>query len=122
MLNQHASELSDSADSRDFLKSAFAIWQRTGKPMSYGSFARRAGLSSRSFPRDVMMGEKRVTTRSLPGFVRALGLKGDLKILFSLLVARDLGFTLIENSRQERNAARIAKVRGRIKNPPTTEP
>lgn len=111
MLNQFASELSNSIDSQDFLKNAFALWGKSGKPVSYGAFARRAGLSSRSFPRDVVMGKKRVTVRSLPGFVRALGLKGDLRIFFSLLVAQD-----------EKNAARITKLRARLKNPATKDP
>ncbi len=89
-------ELLESSNYRDFLKKAFAIWERTGHPVTYSAFSRRAGLSSRSFPRDVLRGEKRLTEQSLPGFIQALGLRGELRAFFTLLVARDENLRLTD--------------------------
>jgi uncharacterized protein (TIGR02147 family) len=48
--------------------------------------AERAGFRSRSFPRDVMLGKKRITLISLPKFIRGLDLDQDLANLFVTLV------------------------------------
>jgi hypothetical protein len=76
-------------DYREFLKRALEYYQRSKRNFSYAEFSRRAGFSSRSHPRDVEMGYRRLTAQSLPRFIRGLGLKGDLKRYFILLASRD---------------------------------
>ncbi len=72
---------------RSYLKSAFRIEKEFNPNFSYSYFSKRAAISSRSFPRDVILGEKRLTARSLPKFLKGLGLKGDLKTAFQCMVA-----------------------------------
>jgi hypothetical protein len=68
---------------REFLKRAFAKRRR----FSYAAFARRAGIASRSFPRDVVLGKKRLSLESATRFAAALDLHGDLQDYFLTLVA-----------------------------------
>lgn len=116
-MNEHLEELLASSDPGDFLKKAFAIWKRSGKPVSFGEFSKRAGLSSRSFPREVVIGNKRISRRSLAGFVRALGISGDLRLFFSLLVSRSEA--LMEGNSLESIclAERLARIRKRLLGP-----
>jgi uncharacterized protein (TIGR02147 family) len=59
---------------------------KSGK-YSYSMIARRAGFSSRSFPRDVATGARKITLSSLYPMIKGLGLQGDLAEFFKTLVA-----------------------------------
>lgn len=56
------------------------------KKFGYADVARLGGFASRSFPRDVVRGEKRITLNSLPGFMRALYLTSDISEYFRMMV------------------------------------
>jgi hypothetical protein len=58
--------------------------------VNFAEFARRAGFSARSFPRDVALGRRKITRNTVPQFVRGLGLYGEWADLFALMVDRDL--------------------------------
>lgn len=78
-------------DYRAFLSQTFAALaegSRT-KRFNYSSFARKAGLQSRGFAKEVVTGRKRLTSQSYPKFERALALPLPLKKYFSLLVMRE---------------------------------
>ena len=83
-----ATLLVESSSYRDFLKRFFSE-EVCHHKVSYASFARRAGFASRNFPRDVQVGSKRITHRSLPKFVKGFGLRGDLAQYFRLLVENE---------------------------------
>ncbi len=75
---------------RSFVR--LAIEARFGEPGEKGAYTRMsriAGFSSRSTVREVVIGRKRLAAGSLEKFVLGLGLKGDLREYFVLLVARD---------------------------------
>src|SRR5688500_4830914 len=55
-------------------------FQHTG--LSYADVARKGGFSSRSYPRDVTEGRRRLTLRSLPSLVRGLRVDGRLAEFF----------------------------------------
>jgi transcriptional regulator with XRE-family HTH domain len=65
---------------RQFLKLYFA---ETGLP--YAEIARRAGFSSRSYPRDVTEGRRRLTAKALPSLLRGLRLDERLAQVFQSL-------------------------------------
>ncbi len=107
--------LLSSENYRDFLKRAFELEKARSGAFSYAGFARKAGISSRSFPRDVVLGQKRLTLSSLPGFCRALGLKGDAKTLFSLLVSLEEPEVRSPSLSREQVQDRILKLRSRMR-------
>lgn len=81
--------LLEASDYRDFLKRSFDCLRDRKRGFTYAGFVRKAGFSSRSFPRDVVLGKKRLTFESATRFANALGLRADLKSYFIFLVARD---------------------------------
>jgi hypothetical protein len=52
----------------------------------FSDIARAARFASRSFPRDVQLGTKRITLRSREKFIQGMGLTGDLASYFRILV------------------------------------
>lgn len=72
-----------------FLDEMFSRLKKESPQFSYAAFARKAGMSSRSFPRDVALGQKGLTLSSAKAFSTALGLRGRLNTFFMLLVERD---------------------------------
>ena len=72
---------------REFLAAAFQELQAREAKFSFALFSRRAGFASRSYPRDVLAGKRRISAATLPSFIRGLGLEGDRKEYFTLLVA-----------------------------------
>ncbi len=76
--------LSRAADYREFVRVYFELMK-----VSYAAFARKAGFESRSFPRDVSTGKRRLSPASLVKFQKALGLSTSGQKFFELLVARD---------------------------------
>jgi uncharacterized protein (TIGR02147 family) len=81
--------LLEASNYHQFLSSAFERFKQEGRGFSYASFARKANIASRSFPRDVALEKKRLTHSSARAFAGALGLTGDLRRFFLLLVERD---------------------------------
>src|SRR5947209_5689664 len=74
---------------RQFLSRAFAELKRENPRFSLAEFSRRAGFSSRSVPRDIQSGYRRMTPAALARFIQAFRLKGDQKAYFVHLVALD---------------------------------
>ncbi len=73
-------------DYRLFLEQAFALLKSDNPNFSYNYFARKAGFASRSFPREVITGRKRLTEISLPKFIQGLNLSEDGSNCFTYLV------------------------------------
>ena len=75
-------------DARDYREFILRVLEAGGQGRpNFAEVARRAGFASRSFPRDVVVGTKRLTLRSLAPFARGLRLNGELRQYFELLVA-----------------------------------
>src|SRR5665811_1170883 len=82
-------ELAKCSSYREFLIKALEHRVRLNAPLSYARLATLAGFSARSFPRDVILGKKRLTLSSASRFGEALGLKNPLANHFKLLVQRE---------------------------------
>ncbi|MGE0631099.1 MAG: TIGR02147 family protein [Pseudobdellovibrionaceae bacterium] len=77
-------------DYRAFLGEYFSFVDPVKKrPISFAEFGRKAGFQSRSYPRDVTVGKRRLTAKTLPQFAHALGLSAEWREYFRLLVALD---------------------------------
>jgi len=83
------------------------------RQLTWAELSRRAGFSSRSYPSDVVSGHRRITATSLPGFIKGLGLKGDLKTLFTLLVSQEEDLEIVGVA-QDNIARNLEKVRERL--------
>lgn len=70
---------------REFILCFMSIKSKT-KKVSYADIARRAGFAARSFPREVVLGKKKITLNSLPKLILGLGLTGDIAQYFRYLV------------------------------------
>ena len=81
--------LIESKNYRSFIEQRFLQLKSENKSLTYTRFSKSAGFASRSFPKDVIQGYRRITAKSLPGFVRAMKLSGDLKTFFNCLVMLD---------------------------------
>ena len=100
---------------REFLRVAFAHLKSRNKHFGFAEFSRRASFSSRSYPRDVVGGKKRITPRSLPKFVKALKLTPDLESLFTILVGlEELEVFLPGNVAVEDRKKALRKIRNRL--------
>lgn len=108
-MNESGPDLFTYLDHRAWLGDWFAWKQSTNARYSHRAFARAAGLSNPSLLHLVVKGERNITPRTLPGFVRALKLAGDQARHFELLVSLDRA-----RSPDERNAIfdRIRATRG----------
>jgi hypothetical protein len=76
--------LSKTQSYREFLQIYFAETE-----LSYAEVARRAGFSSRSYPRDVTENRRRLTAKALPSLMRGLRLDASLSRLFQALYFRE---------------------------------
>ncbi|PCI27078.1 hypothetical protein COB52_05410 [Candidatus Kaiserbacteria bacterium] len=74
---------------RSFLLSYFMVLKELKLPYGYASFARKADLKSRSFPREVITGRRNLSQSSLRKFESAMNLKGDTSMVFRLLVFQE---------------------------------
>ncbi len=101
---------------RDYLRDWYAARKAADKRFSHRLFARRAGVSSPSLLNEVIHGRRNLTTRTLEGFVKALGLDEEGVDFFSALVQldqastdeeRNEAFQQVESSRRFRSARRI---------------
>ena len=81
------SELFSVLDYIVFAQKVFALRsKRQKRHFGYSDLARAGGFAARSFPREVILGKRRLTSRSYPAFSRGLGLSGDLAEYFRYLV------------------------------------
>lgn len=74
-------------DYRSFLRLVYSHLKETQPHFSYGTFALKAGFSSRNYLRDIIAGQKRVTVAAFPKICRGLKIKGELKTYLSLMAA-----------------------------------
>lgn len=81
--SQDFSALYQVADYRSFLQSYISI-----RKMKLSDFARAAGCT-RGFPSDILIGRRRLTSKSYPSFEQAFKLPTHQKKLFQLLVAKE---------------------------------
>jgi len=77
--------LMKASDYRNFI-SALIVQRNKYHRFGYSDIARTGGFKARSFPRDVALGKKRITLKSLPKFIKGLGLTSDLAEYFKILV------------------------------------
>jgi uncharacterized protein (TIGR02147 family) len=82
--------------------------------LSYSMIARRAGFSARSFPRDVVNGQKRLTLRSLQPMLKGLGLRGDLAEYFKTLVFLEHPETCIPRKERSSLEQKLKNLKDRI--------
>ncbi|HXH29995.1 MAG TPA: hypothetical protein VNJ01_04215 [Bacteriovoracaceae bacterium] len=85
--------LLESGSYRDFLSRFFEVKKKLNNDYSYNVFAKAAAIA-KSLPRDVLMGERRLTERSLPKFLKAMALPGLMEEFFIKLVESDSNPTL----------------------------
>jgi uncharacterized protein (TIGR02147 family) len=104
---QREPDVFEYVDYRSFL----GDWIRAKKFMNPGYshrvFARRAGYSNPSLLGQIIKGKRNLTEKGLPGFLKALSLKGEEREYFRTLVALDRACTADERTHLvERLAAR----------------
>ena len=80
--------LIESPNYRAFLKTFFKLKKELNPSYSFAVFARHAEVS-KSLPRDIIEGLKRITEKTLPSFLHAMELEGLLEELFVQLVAAE---------------------------------
>lgn len=94
-----ARSLLESPDSRTFLKSFFQLKKSCNPSYSYAVFALKAGIS-KSLPRDVIEGLKRITEKSLPHFLQGMELDGLMQEFFIQLVESEKDPTKLKLARK----------------------
>lgn len=77
--------LIEAPDYRSFITTVIGERKKV-RDFGYAAIARNGGFRARSFPRDVVLGKKKITLTSLPKFIKGLGLSIDLAEYFKLLV------------------------------------
>lgn len=71
---------------RSFVEKLLELQSQNGRKFGYADIARFGGFSARSFPRNVVLGERNLTLKSMHKFILGMGLSGDLAEYFRLLV------------------------------------
>jgi len=97
-MHDWAPDIFDYLDYRKFMRDLYDIAQQHTRAFSYRALARRAEISSPSFLRHVMRGERNLagTTRKVAA---AFGLEGDAAAYFEELVAFDQAASAEEKNR-----------------------
>lgn len=101
-------------DYRDFLRKAFGEMQSHNPRFSYAHFARKAGFSSRSHPKDVLDGYRRMTPATFSKFSKALGLVGDSKNYFTYLVGLEEPDIQPGNCSKQEMLMKLNKIKNRL--------
>lgn len=83
---EQVSALVECSDYRSLAGEILAIRANSPAPLTYAQIGRSMGVKARSYPRDILTGKKKLTPRLMPRMAKALGLTGELKRLFELLV------------------------------------
>lgn len=104
-------ELATALSPKTFLEKCLQLRKEKGLPHSYAYVARVAGFAARSFPRDVVKGEKTLTPQSALAIANGLKLGADFRDLFVALVEYELAQNTNEKARCEK---KISTIRGRI--------
>lgn len=96
------SELISAKTAGDFIKLWLDQEKRSNRRFSFEAFSRKAGFASRSFVRQVLLGQKPLTVKSFPKFVKAMGLdKNHEKLLRLHLEAGHSEFNVAGKSLEE---------------------
>jgi hypothetical protein len=66
--------LAEVKNPRDFLKAILQLREKSGRKFSFSQLARAAGFTSRSYPREVLTGRRRLTPKSSRAFSKGLRL------------------------------------------------
>jgi len=82
--------LAEAEDLPKFIQLFQAIQKKNDRNLFFSDVARRMGFQSRSYARALLLGHKPVPMRHVPKLCKALGLTGDVKNLFELLIERQL--------------------------------
>lgn len=106
--------LVSSANYRDFIKRVIESKRRDGRRFGYSDIARYAGFSSRSFPRDVAIGKKKISLQSLHKLSVGLGLTGDLAQYFRILVEIEHPSCRLRPTSLDRQLRSLQNLKGRI--------
>ena len=106
-------KLLEARDYRAFLHCFFDKDIKRKKPvvLTLQKFATKANFSSRSFIRDVILGKKRLTRRSLPKVIKGLSLNSTWARFFETLVFLEEEDLRNENLQEEQLAKRLKKLR-----------
>ena len=106
--------LTSRSNYREFILSCIEIRSRKGRRFGYADIARKASFRSRSFPRDVALGQKSLTLQSLQKFTTGLGLKGDLAEYFKTLVELETPECRAQNYKIEKAESKLRNLRSRL--------
>lgn len=101
--------LVDTDNFRDFITKVIELRSTDQRKFGYADLARSAGFVSRSFPREVVKGNKTLTLDSLRKMAKGLGLSKDLIQYFTYLVELE-----VESCRDERKS--VASIEKSLKN------
>jgi uncharacterized protein (TIGR02147 family) len=112
----HLEDLLQASDYRRFALRLLELHAQGGRRLGYADIARRAGFSARSFPRDVLLGKKRLSPVSLNPFIRGLGLKGDWAEYFRLLVEKEESSCRARGKPPELLERALSRVRAHLRN------
>jgi hypothetical protein len=97
----------------DFI-ATYVAGPHRGKALSFAEFARRGGFKSRSTPREIITGRRKLTAGNFSQCVKAMELQGPLLRLFKLLAHQDCPeLNLIESAPAQLDA-QISKIRQKI--------
>lgn len=80
-----SSILVQSQNPSEFVKAAYSYLRAQNSKFSFEVLRRKAGFSSRSYAREVMIGKRRITRRSISGFAAAFGLSPTSSRYFECL-------------------------------------
>lgn len=104
----------------DFLKRVLA--QGGLRPLTYASLGRLSGMKSRSHPREVILGKKRLSLEGAYKISRGLKLPDDLREFFLLLTERELANINLDRLRIIEEKLEWARERGFKRPPPLLDP
>ncbi len=99
----------------ELTRNLFEVLRTANPRWSYSVFANKAGIRSRSFPREVAIGARRLTYASHIKFIKGLGLKGDLAKLFSTMVFLQEEDLDPERRTSTQLVAQVEKLKRRLK-------
>ncbi len=112
---QFIEALLQAPDYRSFLRVFLAREGLDGRAWSYAQFTHRAGFSSRAYVREVILGLRRLTAKSLGGFVQAMGLSAEWKEYFRLLVSLEESDANFNGWSDDKRSNQLAKLRERLR-------
>jgi uncharacterized protein (TIGR02147 family) len=103
-----------SKNSLEFLQNWFYSAKEKNQKLTFEAIAQRAGYSSRSFVRQVILGEKPMTAKALPRFINVMKLSKDQETLFRLLLEKDYSSFNIHKRDQKEIDADIRELQNKI--------